>query len=64
MINRTNKRTQVFLTSAQAAEFLNISISTLKKFIYLKRVKTLRTPGGHYRILKQDLLAIVNESSR
>ncbi len=44
-----------FLTTTQAAEFLNISSATLKKFIAAGRIKTFRTPGGHYRIHKQDL---------
>jgi excisionase family DNA binding protein len=45
-----------FLTTAQAADLLNISVSTLKKFIYQGRIKTLQTPGGHYRLRKKDLL--------
>lgn len=49
----------VFLTSAQAAKFLNVSLSTLKKYIHLNKIKTLKTPGGHYRIKKSDLLALV-----
>ena len=46
----------VFLTTSQAAELLNISNATLKKFIISGKVKTFRTPGGHYRIRKLDLL--------
>jgi excisionase family DNA binding protein len=46
----------IFLTTSQAAELLNISNATLKKFITLGRIKTFRTPGGHYRIRKHDLL--------
>ncbi len=45
-----------FLTTNEAADILNISLSTLKKLIYQGRLKTFKTPGGHYRILKQDLL--------
>jgi excisionase family DNA binding protein len=47
--------TSIFLTTAQAAKLLNVSVSTLKKFIYLGKIKTLRTPGGHHRILRKDL---------
>lgn len=61
MIKRSPKRTQVFLTSSQAADYLNISLSTLKKFIQQKRLKTLKTPGGHHRIRKSDLLAIMEK---
>ncbi|MBU0467609.1 MAG: helix-turn-helix domain-containing protein [Candidatus Omnitrophica bacterium] len=54
----TNNET--FLTTAQAAEFLNISVSTLKKYIYTNKIKTLKTPGGHYRIRESDLLGMVS----
>jgi excisionase family DNA binding protein len=47
---------QVFLTSTQAAELLNISLVTLKKYISLGKIRTIKTPGGHHRINKQDLL--------
>jgi len=46
---------EVFLTPVQAAKLLNISLSTLKKFIYLGKIKTIKTPGGHHRIRKEDL---------
>jgi len=50
------QRNDVFLTSAQAAELLNVSVSTLKKYIRQGKIKTLKTPGGHHRFLKEDLL--------
>jgi len=46
----------VFLTSVQASQLLNISVSTLKKYIQQGKIKTLKTPGGHHRFLKDDLL--------
>jgi excisionase family DNA binding protein len=52
------KTALVFLTTSQAAELLNVSVSTFKKFIYLGKVKTIRTPGGHHRIMKKDLLQL------
>jgi excisionase family DNA binding protein len=45
-----------FLTSTQASELLNISVVTLKKYIQQGKIKTLKTPGGHHRFLKEDLL--------
>ena len=45
-----------YLTTAQAAEMLNLSVSTLKKFIFSGKMKVLKTPGGHYRISKRYLL--------
>ena len=50
------KEENVFLTTSQAAHFLNMSTATLKKFIAMGRIKTIKTPGGHYRIRKNDLL--------
>ena len=50
-----NTQDEIFLTSQQAAKILQVSLSTLKKFIYSGRLKTLKTPGGHHRILKKDL---------
>ena len=49
-------RDKVFLTAPQAAEFLNVSLVTLKKYITLGKIRAIRTPGGHYRIRKQDIL--------
>ena len=49
-------RDRIFLTSAQAAEVLNVSLVTLKKYITLRKIRAIRTPGGHYRIKKQDIL--------
>jgi len=50
MENKRNSNS--FLTSRQAAHFLNISLSTLKKFVYSGRIKTLKAPGGYPRIRK------------
>ena len=58
-----NNYEETFLTASQAAEAINVSLSTLKKFIYQGRIKTLRTPGGHYRIRKSDLFALMEEGN-
>jgi len=50
-----NTQDETFITPMQAAKLLQVSLSTLKKFIYSGRLKTLKTPGGHHRILKNDL---------
>jgi molybdopterin-binding protein len=39
----------------QAAELMNISYPTLKQWIYRKRIKSVRTPGGHHRIPRSEL---------
>ncbi len=49
-------REKIFLTSTQAAKLLNISLATFKKYIVVGKVRTIRTPGGHYRINKKELL--------
>lgn len=59
MINyRKQEQAETFLTSVQAAKILNLSLSTLKKLIYQGQIKALKTPGGHYRICKSDLLSL------
>lgn len=55
-----NMSNEIFLTPRQAAQLLQVSLSTLKKFIYSGRINTLKTPGGHHRILKNDLFKMLN----
>jgi excisionase family DNA binding protein len=55
---------QLFLTSTQGAKLLNISLATLKKLIALGKIRTIRTPGGHYRINKKELLSSLYTSSK
>ena len=47
---------EIFLTSTQAADLLNVSVVTLRKYIAMGKIKTIKTPGGHNRIRKRDLL--------
>ena len=49
---------QLFLTSQESAQLLNVSLSTLKKFIRTGKLATVTTPGGHHRILRSDLLRL------
>lgn len=57
----THQHNYSFLTPVQATRILNVSLSTLKKFIYSGKLKTLKTPGGHHRILKQDLFRLFDQ---
>jgi putative nucleotidyltransferase with HDIG domain/excisionase family DNA binding protein len=50
-------REETYFTPKQAAECFNLSLSTIKNYIYAGKLKTLTTPGGHHRILKSELLA-------
>ena len=56
MKKNLTQKDEVFLTATQASEFLNVSVSTLKKYVHQGKIKTLKTPGGHHRFLKNDLL--------
>ena len=43
------------VTARAAAERLGVGYSTLKQWIYLGRVRTTQTPGGHHRIAEPEL---------
>jgi molybdopterin-binding protein len=40
---------------SDAARMLGISYPTLKQWIYKDKVRTVRTPGGHHRIPREEL---------
>jgi len=43
------------LTPREAAEILHISYATIKHWIYVGKLRTVKTPGGHHRILEEDI---------
>jgi molybdopterin-binding protein len=43
------------LTPAEAAELLGVSYQTVKQWIYRKRIRSTRTPGGHHRIPRSEI---------
>jgi molybdopterin-binding protein len=47
-----------FLTPASAARELGVSYSTLKQWIYRRRIRSRRTPGGHHRIPRSEVARI------
>lgn len=53
--------TDVYFTPREAAKHLNLSLSAIKNYIYANKLKTLKTPGGHHRISKIELLAAMGE---
>lgn len=53
--------TNIYFTPREAAKHLNLSLSAIKNYIYANKLKTLRTPGGHHRISKDELLAAMGE---
>ena len=48
-------RDEVFLTTRQASQVLNVGISSIKRYIYEGKIKAYKTPGGHHRIPKSEL---------
>jgi len=51
-----------WLTLGQAAKYLGVAQSTLRKWCDARRVPAFTTPGGHRRFLKDDLDAFVGQS--
>jgi molybdopterin-binding protein len=46
---------QRLLAPREASNILGISYPTLKQWIYHKKIKTLRTPGGHHRVPESEI---------
>lgn len=42
-------------TPRDAAQVLGISYPTLKQWIYKRKIRTIRTAGGHHRIPQQEI---------
>ena len=55
-----NKIKSAFFTPKETGQILNLSLSTIKKYIYSGKLKSYKTPGGHHRIKKEDLMNILN----
>jgi molybdopterin-binding protein len=45
----------VSLTPAEAARALGVSYPTIKQWIYRKKIRSVRTPGGHHRIPRSEI---------
>ena len=60
---KNNFNQEVYFTPKQAAEHVNLSLSTIKNYIYAGKLRTLRTPGGHHRIRRSELLSILGDIS-
>ncbi len=43
------------VTAADAAKLLGVSYQTVKQWIYRKRIRSVRTPGGHHRIPASEI---------
>jgi excisionase family DNA binding protein len=54
---------EIYFTPKQAADYFNLSLSTVKNYIYAGKLRTLKTPGGHHRISKAAILTALGEVS-
>jgi excisionase family DNA binding protein len=54
MISMARHSTDLIKTK-QAAHLLGVTVQTIKNYIYLGKLKSYKTPGGHHRILISDL---------
>lgn len=43
------------MTPAEAARALGVSYPTIKQWIYRKKIRSVRTPGGHHRIPRSEI---------
>ncbi len=46
---------QRLLAPREAANILGVSYPTLKQWIYHKKLKTVKTPGGHHRVPESEI---------
>ncbi|MFQ5441200.1 MAG: response regulator [Thermodesulfobacteriota bacterium] len=47
-------------TTGEIANFCDVTINAVKKWIAAGKLEAFRTPGGHYRIKKDDFLSFVS----
>lgn len=52
------RSTQRQVTPAEAARILGVSYPTIKQWIYRKRIRSVRTPGGHHRIPRSEIVRL------
>ena len=46
------------LNLREAAKILGVCVQTVKNYIYQGKIRSHRTPGGHHRILREDLVGL------
>jgi molybdopterin-binding protein len=52
------------LSPREAAIRLGISYPTMKQWIYRGKIKSVKTPGGHYRIPEAELDGLLHKAKR
>ena len=53
-----------FLRPREATQILGISYPTLKQWIYKRKLRTLKTPGGHHRIPETEIDRLLSRVPR
>lgn len=48
-------RNEELLRPREAAQQLNVSFPTIKQWIYTKKIRSIRTAGGHHRIPQAEI---------
>ena len=49
------------IATGEAAKLIGVSIDTLKRWEKAGRIKASRTPSGHRRFTRSDVLALLEE---
>jgi len=44
------------VSAREAAKILGVTVQTIKNYIYRGKMKSYKTPGGHHRILREDIM--------
>jgi len=64
MTNQSPKNKTPLLTIRQAANLLNLSVPTIKNYIYDGKLRSVKTPGGHHRIHESDLRSLMGDETK
>lgn len=54
--------TKEVFSTFQAAKYCKTSYMSVKRWIFSGKLKAYRTPGGHFRIIKNDLLQFMKQN--
>src|SRR6202021_2228684 len=54
----------MLLSPREAAQRLGISYPTIKQWLYRGKLKSIKTPGGHYRIPESELDSLLHQAKR
>jgi molybdopterin-binding protein len=46
------------MTAVAAARALGVSYATIKQWIYRRKIRSVRTPGGHHRIPSSEVIRL------